>query len=55
MEELKILFLEAPFDIGYENIFWDSKGDAVIIDTEYNGTSTRECGKLNRYPVDDTL
>ena len=39
------------FDIGYDNIFWDSKGDAIIIDTEYKGVRIRDCEKLQRYPV----
>lgn len=56
MEELLILCQEAPFDVGFDNIFWDAKGDAVIIDTEYKGESKQGCCiKLNRYPVDPSL
>jgi hypothetical protein len=51
MDELFTLCREAPFDIGYDNIFWDTNGDAVIIDTEYKGSSVSDCEKLNRYPV----
>lgn len=52
MEELIILCNEAPFDIGYDNIFWDAHGNAIIIDTEYKGAQVHDCGKLVRYPVD---
>jgi hypothetical protein len=51
MRDLKILCNESPFDIGYDNIFWDSKGDAIIIDTEYKGVNVKDCAKLQRYPV----
>ncbi len=47
---------EVPFDIGYDNIFWDAKGDAIIIDTEFKGESSdNACPKLNRYPIDRSL
>ncbi len=55
MDELFTLCKEAPFDIGYDNIFWDIKGDAIIIDTEYKGESVHDCQKLNRYPIDSNL
>ncbi len=55
MAELFILCNQAPFDIGDDNIFWDAKGDAIIIDTEYKGETTGVCGKLKRYPVDPNL
>jgi hypothetical protein len=55
MEELFTLCKEAPFDIGYDNIFWDINGDAIIIDTEHKGESAEHCLKLNRYPVDESL
>lgn len=49
-DELKQLVQEAPFDIGYGNIFIDTKGDAIIIDTEFKGEPTESCiAKLNRY------
>lgn len=51
MRELEILCKESPFDIGFDNIFWNSKGDAVIIDTEFKGTHKNDCEKLQRYPV----
>lgn len=51
MEELRILFQNAPFDVGFDNIFWNKKGDAIIIDTEYKGTPVRDIDKLRRYPV----
>jgi hypothetical protein len=50
LTELKILVKEAPFDVGYDNIFSDSKGDAIIIDTEFNGESAENSViKLKRY------
>lgn len=55
MEQLKILCKRAPFDIGYDNIFWDVQGKAIIIDTEYKDTSKEDWVKLGRYPVDDSL
>lgn len=48
-QELHTLCGEAPFDIGYDNIFSDSNGDAIIIDTEAKGTNARDCGKIGRY------
>jgi hypothetical protein len=48
-KELLTLCQEAPFDIGFGNIFSDAKGDAIIIDTEHKGESARDCAKLNRY------
>ncbi len=48
--ELKQLVQDAPFDIGYANIFTDDKGDAIIIDTEFKGEPAKSCiAKLNRY------
>lgn len=55
MDELHLLFNEAPFDIGYDNIFWDNHGNAIIIDTEYKGAQLRDRPKLGRYPVDQTI
>ncbi len=55
VDELFVLCKEAPFDIGNDNIFWDAKGDAIIIDTEYKGSTTGVCGKVGRYPVDPDL
>jgi hypothetical protein len=55
MEELSMLCKEAPFDIGFDNIFWDIAGDAVIIDTEHKRETKRDCVKLQRYPVDESL
>lgn len=55
-KELEILCNRAPFDIGYDNIFWDTKGNAIIIDTEYKGEyASSTCFKLDRYPVDPSL
>lgn len=49
MDELQILCHEAPFDIGYDNIFAQENEDAIIIDTEYKGSSQESCSKLKRY------
>jgi len=55
-KELFTLCEEAPFDVGYDNIFADNKGNAVIIDTEFKGESARQAyPKLNRYPIDHKL
>ncbi len=49
-QDLELLVEDAPFDIGYDNIFADEQGDAVIIDTEYKGTRPDEAkAKLKRY------
>lgn len=49
--ELKILLSKAPFDVGVNNIFSDPNGDAIIIDTEFKGGSSKEgITKLGRYP-----
>jgi hypothetical protein len=48
-EELSILCKESPFDVGFGNIFSDTKGDAIVIDTEYKGETVRDCAKLSRY------
>lgn len=50
-KDLRELCLEAPFDIGYNNIFADPhNGDAIIIDTENKGESSENCiSKLERY------
>lgn len=49
-DELKQLVQDAPFDIGYANIFTDENGDAIIIDTEFKGEPASTClPKLNRY------
>jgi hypothetical protein len=49
-KELFMLCEDAPFDIGYDNIFCDDKGNAVIIDTEYKDAVARQaCPKLDRY------
>lgn len=51
-EELSILCKEVPFDVGYDNIFANDKGDAVIVDTEFKGEQANTaCSKLDRYPV----
>jgi hypothetical protein len=49
--ELITLVKEAPFDIGFGNIFTDSNGDAVIIDTEYKGEVSEHSVKklIERY------
>lgn len=48
--DLKVLVRKVPFDIGYDNIFTDSKGNAIIIDTEFKGENTESSViKLNRY------
>lgn len=50
LEQLAELIKEAPFDLGYDNIFSDSDGDAVIIDTEFKGEpSFHSLPKLQRY------
>ncbi len=36
-EQLIALVKQAPFDMGYDNIFVDDQGRAIIIDTEYHG------------------
>lgn len=51
--QLVTLCKEAPFDIGYGNIFADDKGNAIIIDTEFKGEPTEDaCPKLQRYTID---
>ena len=55
MEQLFTLCRETPFDIGYRNIFYDTEGDAIIIDTELKGEVPEDCYKLERYPVDESL
>ncbi len=51
-QELEVLVEEAPFDVGYDNIFADEQGNAVIIDTEYKGATPRDATqKLGRYGV----
>lgn len=48
--DLRKLISEAPFDIGYDNIFSDSNRDAIIIDTESDMGSAKNClPKLDRY------
>lgn len=50
MEELSILVQHAPFDVGYDNIFADENGDAIIIDTEYKCFYPERClESLERY------
>jgi hypothetical protein len=45
-----MLVENAPFDIGFDNIFTNINGDAVIIDTEFKGEPTERClQKLDRY------
>jgi hypothetical protein len=52
-KELSILCEEAPFDVGYYNIFSNNQGNAVIVDTEFKGEPAKNaCPKLNRYKVD---
>lgn len=55
MEELFILCHHAPFDIGYDNIFWDAHGNAIIIDTEHVDAEKSDCVKLKRYTLDPDL
>ena len=55
MTQLFILCEKAPFDIGYDNIFSDIKGDAVIIDTEHKREPAYDCYKLKRYRVNESL
>lgn len=52
MKQLVRLIQKAPFDIGYDNIFSDANGDAVIIDTEFKGEpADSSIAKLGRYPM----
>lgn len=58
MDELAELIKDAPFDIGYDNIFSDHNGDAVIIDTEFKGE--QDClgkliGRYTRYAFKNEL
>lgn len=56
MEELVELVKDAPFDIGYNNIFSDQNGDAVIIDTEFKGEHrSHSLPKLVRRYASDKL
>jgi hypothetical protein len=49
-KELLMLCKEAPFDVGYDNIFSDNEGNAIIIDTEFKGEPANQaCPKLSRY------
>lgn len=49
-ENLKKLVSDAPFDVGYDNIFSDEQGNAIIIDTEFKGEPAEtSIPKLNRY------
>lgn len=49
-QELKKLVTEIPFDIGFNNIFPNDTGGAVIIDTENKYEHSQSCiGKLKRY------
>lgn len=50
LKELKELIKEVPFDLGFDNIFSDAHGDAIIIDTEFKGEPADHClPKLERY------
>lgn len=50
LEDLNTLVSEAPFDVGYDNIFSKSDGTAVIVDTEFKGEPARHSLlKLARY------
>lgn len=50
LNDLVVLIKAAPFDLGYGNIFSDSNGDAVIIDTEFKGEPVAHTlPKLSRY------
>lgn len=51
-QDLETLVSEAPFDMGYDNIFSDDEGNAIVIDTEFKGENAQESlAKLNaRYP-----
>ncbi|HEV2601260.1 MAG TPA: hypothetical protein VGT41_03100 [Candidatus Babeliales bacterium] len=52
-DDLVQLISEAPFDVGYDNIFADQNGDAVIIDTEFKGEpADTSIEKLGRYKID---
>lgn len=47
-DDLKKLIEKVPFDVGTDNIFTTSNGDAMIIDTEFKGESVaRSIAKLN--------
>ncbi len=49
-KELVELCKDAPFDVGYDNIFSNLNGDAIIIDTEDKGEDSTNCiQKLSRY------
>ncbi len=49
-EDLKTLTAEAPFDVGYDNIFSDENGNAIVIDSEFKGEPAEtSILKLNRY------
>ncbi len=55
-QQLETICQEAPFDVGIDNIFWDSQGVAVIIDTECKASPEDVCkNKLGRYPIDGSL
>ncbi len=52
--QLGKLILQAPFDVGRDNIFTTETGDAVIIDTENKGEHSFSCFlKLLRYVSED--
>ena len=38
-QELEVLVEDAPFDVGWDNIFADEHGDAVVIDTRVQGNT----------------
>lgn len=42
---IKLVGSWVPFDVGFNNIFSDKEGNAVIIDTEYKGESSTDSVK----------
>ncbi|HEV2916270.1 MAG TPA: hypothetical protein VGW78_00830 [Candidatus Babeliales bacterium] len=53
--DLQELIKEAPFDVGYANIFSDVNGNAIIVDTEFKGEpATTSITKLKqRYKTNE--
>ena len=53
VKELVELIRETPFDVGYDNIFTDNNGDAIIIDTEFKSDPAFSSitKLLARYPM----
>jgi hypothetical protein len=57
LKQLIELIKEAPFDIGFDNIFTNENGDAVIIDTEFKGEPATDCIRklIERYTPDPSI